>query len=101
MVRLRDLALLPSGKGRKGAISLFVVSASRNGEFSDVVRQRKEIEVPAPEAGRAATDHLSWEVEVETASPDARISIALYDETGGRAGFRLLKGASAEPSPSR
>jgi VWFA-related protein len=92
-VPLERLALLPTVTGPKGAFSVFVVSAEPNGSFSEVAVQRKEFQVPAgPAAERDA--YVAYTLEVETRTPDARISIGVWDEVGRDAGFRLLHRAT-------
>lgn len=93
-VPVRRLVLLPSPAGAKGAVSLFVVSGGAGGDFSDVSRERREVELPAAAVGPASTEIVTFETQVVTADPGARVSIGVRDEVGGEAGFRLL-------SPSR
>jgi VWFA-related protein len=91
-VPLDRLALLPAAGGEKGAFSVFVVSAEPGGAFSEVVRQRKEFQVPARPAGDGKGAFVAYTLEVETRSAQARISIGVWDEVGRDAGFRLVRG---------
>ena len=91
-VPVRHLVLLPTATGTmSGAVSVFTVSAGPGGEFSDVRRERREIELPAASAGPASTTVLSYDLEIPTSDPAARISIGVWDETGGEAGFRIIR----------
>jgi VWFA-related protein len=91
-VPLSRLALLPAAdSGRKGAFSVFVVSAEPSGTFSEVVHQRKEFQVPARSGEPEPDAYVSYTLDVETRSPEARISIGVWDEVGRDAGFRLLR----------
>lgn len=90
-VPVRRLVLLPTAAGARGAVSVFVASGGAGGDFSDVARVRREVELPAALAGPASTEIVSVETDVVTASPGARISVGVWDETGGEAGFRLLR----------
>lgn len=87
----RHLVLLPSAAGMKGAVSIFTVSAGPGGAFSEVRRERYEIDLPAEPGGTASTTVLSYEVEIPVSDPASRISIGVWDETGGEAGFRVIR----------
>lgn len=91
-VPARHLVLLPGPGGLRGAVSVFWVSAGPAGDFSDVRRERHEIAFPAG-PGPDATTVLSWETSIESSDPAARISIAVWDEVGGDAGFRVIRPA--------
>jgi VWFA-related protein len=90
-VPVRHLVLLPTATGMKGAVSIFTVTAGPGGEFSEVRRERHEIELPATSVGSASTTVLSYDLEIPTTDPAARISIGVWDETGGEAGFRVIR----------
>jgi VWFA-related protein len=90
-VPVRHLVLLPTAAGMKGAVSIFTVSAGPGGEFSEIRRERHEIELPAASVGPASTTVLNYDVEIPSADPASRISIAVWDETGGEAGFRVIR----------
>jgi hypothetical protein len=87
----RHLVVLPTATGTKGAVSIFTVSAGPGGEFSEISRERHEIELPAASVGPASTAVLSYDLEIPTTAPAARISIGVWDETGGEAGFRVIR----------
>ncbi len=91
-VPIRHLVLLPGPDGLRGAVSIFRVAAGPAGDFSDVRRDRHEITLPAGTAPEATTV-LSWETEIESSDPAARISIGVWDEVGGEAGFRVIRPA--------
>jgi VWFA-related protein len=90
-VPVRHLVLLPTATGMKGAVSVFTVTAGPGGEFSDVRRERHEIELSATSVGPASTTVLSYDMEIPMADPVSRISIGVWDETGGEAGFRVIR----------
>lgn len=92
-VPVRHLVLVPGPDGHRGAVSVFWVVAGPEGDFGEVRRERHEVVVPADAAGPASATVLSWEARVEASDPAARISIAVWDEVGGEAGFRVLRPA--------
>lgn len=89
-VPLDHLVLLRTAKGAKGAFSVFVASAGPGGDFSEVVRQRREVEVSASDLALAKGAHVAYEIAVETRSAESRISVGVWDEVGREAGFRVL-----------
>lgn len=89
-VPVKHLVLVPGSDGHRGAVSVFWVSAGPTGLFSDVRRERHEVLLPADSAGPSSTTVLSWESRIESTDPTARVSIAVWDEVGGEAGFRVL-----------
>ena len=91
-VPLGRLVLLPGPNGGRGALSVFTVAAEPDGGFSDPVRERKEVEVP-PGPPPSWDAYVSLTFDVETGSPDARISLGVWDEVGGGAGFRTIQRA--------
>jgi VWFA-related protein len=91
-VPARHLVLLPGPDGLRGAVSVFWVSAGPAGDFSDVRRERHEISLPGG-PGPDATTVLSWETSIESSDPAARISIGVWDEVSGDAGFRVIRPA--------
>ena len=93
-VPVRHLVLLPGADGHRGAVSVFWVAADPGGEFSDVKRERHDVVLPADAAGPESKVELNLELRLEAADPGARISIAAWDETGGEAGFGLIRPAA-------
>jgi VWFA-related protein len=89
-VPIARLARAPSAHGESGAFSVFVASASSDGSFSDVTRQRQPFDVPRADAAHADAGHFTYELPVVVASDEARISIGLWDEVGREAGFLLV-----------
>jgi hypothetical protein len=90
-VPVRHLVLLPTATGMKGAVSIFTVTAGPGGEFSEIRRERHEIDLAATSVGPASTTVLSYDMEIPTTDPASRISIGVWDETGGEAGFRVIR----------
>ncbi len=88
-IPLDRLLLRPGAKSRKGAVSLFAVSAGPGGDFSEVNRVRKEIELPPAQPGAAGPGHVTFEIDVESKKSAARISLGVWDELGQDAGFRV------------
>ncbi len=84
LVRLRGPA------AAKGKFSVFVVAATPKGDFSEVTRRRQEFEVKRGEEEKADASHLTYTLEVESDAPSPRISLAVWDEIGGEAGFALV-----------
>lgn len=93
-VPARHVVLLPGADGHRGAVSVFWVAAGPEGDFGEVHRERHEVTLSADAAGPGSTTILSWESRVESSDPAARISIGVWDETGGEAGFRVIRPAA-------
>lgn len=92
-VPVRHVVLLPGPDGHRGAVSVFWVVAGPEGDFGEVRRERHEVALTADAAGPGSTTILSWEARIEASDPAARISIGVWDETGGEAGFRVIRPA--------
>ena len=84
------LVRLPGEVSTKGRFSVFVVVATPNGDFSGVTRQRRSFKVQKAEEARADASHLTYTLEVESDVPAPRISLGVWDEVGGEAGFALV-----------
>jgi VWFA-related protein len=91
-VPARHLVLLPGPDGLRGTVSVFWVSAGPAGDFSEVRRERHEVAL-ADGPGPAETTVFSWEASIESSDPAARISIGVWDEVSGDAGFRVIRPA--------
>ncbi len=89
-IPLGALVRLPGPAAAKGKFSVFVVAATPKGDFSEVVRRRQEFEVKRGEEAKADASHLTYTLEVESDAPAPRISLAVWDEIGGEAGFALV-----------
>jgi VWFA-related protein len=89
-VPIAPLALLPTAKGVKGAFSVFVAAAGPGGEFSDVTRQSRTFEILSRDLAKAKAGHYTYELDVIVNSPNARVSIGLWDEFGREAGFAVV-----------
>ena len=95
-IPLGRLVLLPTSRGAKGAVSIFVVSAGPRGEFSDVVRDRREVEVAAADLETAKGSYVTYQIDVDTPTAETKISIGVYDEVGREAGFRVVTRVASE-----
>ena len=91
----------PSPKGESGAFSVFVASASSDGSFSEVTRQRQPFDVPRADAAHADGGHFTYEVPVVVASDEARISVGVWDEVGREAGFLVVDVAGGKATLRR
>ncbi|MEO8585050.1 MAG: VWA domain-containing protein [Acidobacteriota bacterium] len=89
-VPIGALALVPSAGGFSGAFSVFVASAAADGSFSDVTQQRRPFEIARAEFAKAKAGHFTYDVPVVLGSPEARVSIGVFDEIGRDAGFLLV-----------
>lgn len=89
-IPLGALVRVPGPAATKGKFSVFVVAATPKGDFSEVVRRRQEFEVKRGEEAKADASHLTYTLEVESDAPAPRISLAVWDEIGGEAGFALV-----------
>jgi VWFA-related protein len=92
-IPVRHLVVNPSADGASGAVSVFVVAAGPGGDFSEVTRERYEFALATIDTSQSK-DFLTYDLEVETRSADSRVSIAVWDEVGKEAGFRLIRPAS-------
>ncbi len=84
------LVRLPGPASTQGKFSVFVVAATPKGDFSEVTRRRQTFEVKRGEEKKAEGSHLTYTLEVESDAPAPRISLAVWDEIGGEAGFALV-----------
>ncbi len=89
-IPIGNLLLLPGGPRHKGAFSVFVAWAGAAGEFSEVVRQRRDLVIPEADLARALAGSVRFDLDVRTEGPNVRLSVGVWDETGGEAGFALL-----------
>jgi VWFA-related protein len=85
-----SLVRLPGAAAAQGKFSVFVVAATPKGDFSEVTRRRQEFEVKSGEEAKADASHLTYTLEVESDAPSPRISLGVWDEIGGEAGFALV-----------
>ena len=91
-VPIASLALLPGEKGASGSFSVFVAAVGPQGDFSSVSRRRQPFEIPAKDLDAAKAGHYTFELELEAAR-DARLSVGVWDEKGGDAGFAVVRPA--------
>jgi VWFA-related protein len=90
LVPIGALALVPSAGGESGAFSVYVASAGADGSFSDVAQQRRPFDIPRGDLAKAKAGHFTYDVPVVLGSPEARVSIGVFDEIGRDAGFLLV-----------
>jgi VWFA-related protein len=90
LIPVGALALLPSKGGESGAFSVFVASAGADGSFSEVTQQRRPFEIPRAALAEAKAGHFTYDLPVVLGSPEARVSIGVFDEIGRDAGFLLV-----------
>ena len=100
-VPVARLARTPSPKGESGAFSVFVASASSDGSFSDVTRQRQPFDVPRADAAQADGGTFTYDLPVVVASDEARISVGVWDEVGREAGFLVVDVAGGKATLRR
>ncbi len=96
-----QLARTPSARGESGAFSVFVASASADGSFSDVARQRQPFDVPRAAATHADAGHFTYELPVVVGSDEARISVGVWDEVGRDSGFLVVDVAGGKATLHR
>jgi VWFA-related protein len=89
-IPMSALVRLPGPSSAQGKFSVFVVAATPKGDFSEVTRRRQTFEVKRGEEAKADASHLTYTLEVESDAPAPRISLAVWDEIGGEAGFALV-----------
>ena len=85
-----SLVRLSGPTSTRGKFSVFVVVATPNGDFSGVTRRRQTFEVQRGEEEKAGASHLTYTLEVDSDVPEPRISLGVWDEVGGEAGFALV-----------
>ncbi|MBK6403584.1 MAG: VWA domain-containing protein [Holophagales bacterium] len=85
-----SLVRLPGPASAQGRFSVFVVVATPNGDFSEVTRRRQEFQVGRGDEEKAGASHLTYTLEIESDAPAPRISLGVWDEIGGEAGFALV-----------
>ncbi len=85
-----SLVRVPGPASTQGKFSVFVVVATPNGDFTEVTRRRQTFEVRRGEERKAGASHLTYALEIESDVPAPRISLGVWDEIGGEAGFALV-----------
>jgi len=89
-IPISSLVLLPTAAGAAGSFSVFVASVAPEGDFSEVARRSQAFEIPAKELETAKAGHYTYEVEIETSGPEARVCVGIWDEKGNEAGFAVV-----------
>lgn len=90
-IPIASLVLLPNANGAAGSFSVFVASVGPKGDFSEVTRRSQAFEIPGAELDTAKTGYYTYELEVTTSGPDARLCVGVWDEKGNEAGFAVVK----------
>ncbi len=90
-IPIASLVLLPTAKGVGGTFSVFVASVAPEGDFSEVTRKSQPFEVPGQDVETAKAGHYTYELEIESAGPEARVCVGVWDEKGNEAGFAVVK----------
>ena len=90
-IPISGLVKAPTKDGAGGTFSVFVASASADGAFSDVARQRRPYEIPRADLAAAENGHFTYELSVALGASAARISVGVWDEVGKDAGFLLVE----------
>ncbi|MHB1044913.1 MAG: VWA domain-containing protein [Thermoanaerobaculia bacterium] len=89
-IPIESLALLPTSKGVQGVFSVFVASVAPEGDFSTVTRLNQPFEIPATDLETARAGHYTYELDVVTTGPGARVAIGIWDEKSNEAGFAVV-----------
>ncbi|HRY43870.1 MAG TPA: VWA domain-containing protein [Thermoanaerobaculia bacterium] len=89
-IPIESLALLPTAKGVQGVFSVFVASVAAEGDFSTVTRLNQPFEIPAKDLETAQAGHYTYELDVVTTGPGARVAIGIWDEKSNEAGFAVV-----------
>jgi VWFA-related protein len=85
-----SLVRLSGPTSTRGKFSVFVVVATPNGDFTEVTRRRQTFEVQRGEEEKAGASHLTYTLDVDSDVAEPRISLGVWDEVGGEAGFALV-----------
>jgi VWFA-related protein len=89
-IPIGSLVLLPSAKGAEGTFSVFVAAVARDGDFSTVSRRSQPFEIPETDLETAKAGHYAYVLDIETAGPEARVCVGIWDENANEAGFALV-----------
>jgi hypothetical protein len=103
-IPIGSLALLPTAKGVGGVFSVFVAAVAPEGDFSSVNRLNQPFQIPETDLEKAKAGHYTYELDVVTKSPSARVAIGIWDERSNEAGFALVTPSSrraADPTEPR
>ena len=60
------------------------------GDFSEVSRRSQRFEIAGQDVETAKTGHYTYELEVESAGPQARVCVGVWDEKSSDAGFAVV-----------
>jgi VWFA-related protein len=90
-IPIASLALLPNATGAAGTFSVFVASVGPKGDFSEVSRRSQTFEIRQEELQKAKAGHYTYEMEIESSGPDARVCVGVWDEKANEAGFAVVR----------
>ena len=90
-IPIASLVLLPTAKGAAGSFSVFIASVGPKGDFSEVTRRSQPFEISEADLETAKSGHYTYELEITTSGPEARICVGVWDEKGNEAGFAVVK----------
>jgi VWFA-related protein len=101
-IPIGTLVLLPTAKGVEGTFSVFVASIAAEGDFSTVTRRSQHFEIPEADLETAKAGHYTYVLDIETAGPEARVCVGIWDENANEAGFAVVTPSrSSAPTPLR
>lgn len=89
-IPIGSLVLLPDAKGAAGSFSVFVAAVAPDGDFSTVARRSQPFEIPEKDLEKAKAGHYTYELDIETAGPESRVCVGVWDEKGNEAGFAVV-----------
>ncbi|MCU1230144.1 MAG: hypothetical protein JWO97_3028 [Acidobacteria bacterium] len=79
-VPIGALTTLPEGVEQRGAFSVYVVSANRFGDLTDVTHQTQVYTIPTADLTRAKEGHFTYELNVIADDTTSRVAVGVLDE---------------------
>jgi VWFA-related protein len=91
IIPMESLTLLPQGDGHRGAFTVFVVVADKNGDMSDVAQRNQAVTVPLEDIGKIGGKHFTYSVDLVMERGRNKISVGVVDEVSNSTGFSKLE----------
>ncbi|MFP5245762.1 MAG: VWA domain-containing protein [Thermoanaerobaculia bacterium] len=79
-IPISALTLLPQGSKHQGAFSVYLMTAAKLGETSEVTRQTQTFEIPANDLQRAMGSHFTYAFDLEVKEGTTSVAVGVLDE---------------------